>query len=119
MLQTINNINSLETALESLEKYKATAKSYRLNGVQLPFWRDWPLSSDLSTFLTSEPLHYWHKQFWDHNVKWCIYILGAPKIDFCFSVLQNRTGYRRDFNEGISWLKQVTGRENEIFNITF
>jgi len=109
-LQTINKINSSETALESLEKYETTAKSYRLNGVQLPFWRDWPLSSDPSTFLTSEPLHHWHKQFWDHDVKWCIYILGAPEIDFRFSVLQNRTGYRH-FNEGISWLKQVTGRE--------
>jgi hypothetical protein len=89
-----------------LEKYEKIAKSYRLK----PFWRDWLLSFDPSTFLTSEPLHHWHKQFWDHDVKWCIHMLGASEIDFCFSVLHNRTGYRH-FNEGISRLKQVTGRE--------
>jgi hypothetical protein len=109
-LRTINKINKSQTALESLEKYETVAKTYRLNGVQLPFWRDWPLSSDPSTFLTSEPLHHWHKQFWDHDVKWCIHMLGAPEIDFRFSVLRNHTGYRH-FNEGISRLKQVTGRE--------
>jgi hypothetical protein len=109
-IKTINEINSSPTALESLEKYEKIAKSYRLNGVQLPFWRDWPLSSDPSTFLTSEPLHHWHKQFWDHDMKWCIHMLGASEIDFRFSVLHNRTGYRH-FNEGISRLKQVTGRE--------
>lgn len=37
-------------------------------------------------------------------------MLGASEIDFRFSVLHNRTGYRH-FNEGISRLKQVTGRE--------
>jgi len=109
-LQTINKINSSQTTLENLEKYVTTAKSYCLNGVQLPFWRDWPLSSDLLTFLTSEPLHHWHKQFWDHDVKWCIHMLGGPKIDFRFSVLHNCTGYQH-FNEGVSRLKQVTGQE--------
>ena len=109
-LHTINKVHSLTTALESVEKYEKAAKSYHLNGVQLPFWRDWSLSSDPSMFLTSEPLHHWHKQFWDHDVKWCINILGAAEIDFRFSVLHNRTGYRH-FKEGISKLKQVTGRE--------
>ena len=37
-------------------------------------------------------------------------MLGAPEIDFRISVLHNRTCYRH-FNEGISGLKQVTGRE--------
>jgi hypothetical protein len=43
-------------------------------------------------------------------VKWCIYMLGAAEIDFRFSVLHNHSGYRH-FKEGISSLKQVTGRE--------
>ena len=109
-LHAINTIHSSTDALESLEKFEKNAKSYHLNGVQLPFWRDWSLSSDPSTFLTSEPLHHWHKQFWDHDAKWCIKMLGAVEIDFRFSVLHNRTGYRH-FKEGISKLKQVTGRE--------
>ncbi|KAF9040948.1 hypothetical protein BJ165DRAFT_1351051 [Panaeolus papilionaceus] len=48
--------------------------------------------------------------FWDHNVKWCINAVGAAEIDFRFSILQPHTGYRH-FKEGISSLKQVTGRD--------
>ena len=92
-LNTINKIHRSANAVESLETYEKAAKSYRLNGVQLPFWRDWALSSNPSSFLTSEPLHHWHKQFWDHDAKWCIYMLGAAEIDFRFSVLHNRSGY--------------------------
>ena len=109
-MNTINKICRSANAVESLETYEKAAKSYCLNGVQLPFWRDWTLSSDPSSFLTSEPLHHWHKKFWDHDTKWCIYMLGAAEIDFRFSVLQNRSGYRH-FREGISSLKQVTGCE--------
>ena len=93
-----------------LEEYEREAKRFRLNGVHRPFWRDWPLS-DPSVFLTSEPLHHWHKQFWDHDVKWCIYAVGDKELDFRFSILPPRTGYRH-FREGISTLKQVTGREH-------
>ena len=85
-------------------------ETYRLNGVHRPFWRNWPLS-DPSNFLTPEPLHHWHKGFWDHDVRWCINIVGGPEIDFRFSILQPRTGFRH-FREGISKLKQVTGREH-------
>ena len=109
-LNAINEIHRLETDFGTFEKYEKCAKSYRLNGVQLPFWRDWPLSADPSMFLTSEPLHHWHKMFWDHDAKWCINVVGAAEIDFRFSVLHNRTGYRH-FGDGISKLKQVTGRE--------
>jgi hypothetical protein len=107
---TLNTLNEICGTMQSLEAYEKAAKSHRLNGVQLPFWRDWILSSDPSIFLTSEPLHHWHKQFWDHDAKWCIYMLGPSEIDFRFSVLHNRSGYRH-FKEGISSLKQVTGRE--------
>jgi len=83
---------------------------FRLNGVHEPFWRNWPLAEP-DVFLTPEPLHHWHKQFWDHDVKWCIRALTGPEIDFRFSVLHPTTGYRQ-FPEGIASLKQVTGREH-------
>ncbi len=111
-LNIINKVNWLPDAVESLETYEKAAKSHHLNGIQLPFWRDWTLSSDPSTFLISEPLHHWHKQFWDHDAKWCIYMLGGAEIDFQFSVLHNHSGYQH-FNEGISRLKQVTGCEQQ------
>ena len=99
-----------------LPRYVEEAMKFRLNGVHRPFWRDYPLS-DPSVFLTSEPLHHWHKQFWDHDTKWCINGVGYAEIDFRFSVLHQHTGYRH-FKEGISSLKQVTGREHVMFSDT-
>ena len=55
-----------------LGPYVSQAATFRLNGVHRPFWRDYPLTEP-SVFLTPEPLHHWHKQFWDHDIKWCIF----------------------------------------------
>ena len=93
-----------------IEQYGKEAMQHRLNGVHRPFWRDWPLANPCD-FLTLEPLHHWHKQFWDHDIKWCINAVGEAELDFRFSVLQPQTGYRH-FKEGISSLKQVTGKEH-------
>ena len=49
--------------------------------------------------------------FWDHDAKWCIRAVGPSEIDFRFSILHPHTGFRQ-FHEGISKLKQVTGREH-------
>ena len=103
-----------------LQSYIPAAKAIRLNGVHLPFWRDWFLRSssgdppkvllaDPSQFFTPEPLHHWHKQFWDHDVKWSIRVLGGDELDFRFSTIQPMVGFKR-FKDGISSLKQVTGR---------
>lgn len=108
---TLAQLQAAESASHpwDLVRYVAEAMKFRLNGVHQPFWRDYPLS-DPSIFLTSEPLHHWHRQFWDHDVKWCINALGNAEIDFRFSVLHQHTAYRH-FKEGISSLKQVTGRD--------
>ncbi|KAH7916878.1 hypothetical protein BV22DRAFT_971172, partial [Leucogyrophana mollusca] len=42
---------------------------------------------------------------------WCINVVGEDEIDFRFSILQLNVGYRA-FVEGISRLKQVTGRDH-------
>jgi len=93
-----------------LKEYSLAAMKYRLNGVDKLFWRDWP-GAEPSIFLTPEPLHQWHKFFWDHEAKWCTRAVGAAEIDFHFSILPHRIGFRQ-FKEGISTLKQVTGREH-------
>ncbi|KAI5984418.1 hypothetical protein EDD15DRAFT_2177214 [Pisolithus albus] len=85
-------------------------KPLRLNGVVEPFWKLW-LLSDPSDFITPEVLHHFHRMFWDHDVKWCIAATGAVELDFRFSIIQTLVGYRA-FNEGISKLKQVTGRDH-------
>ena len=83
----------------NLPTYLPAAKSIRLNGVHLPFWRDWnfesptqTLQSDPCQFLTPEPLHHWHKQFWDHDVKWAIRAVGAGEFNFRFATIQPIVG---------------------------
>jgi len=109
------NVNPLD-----LPTYIPAAKAFRLNGVHLPFWWDWflqtspgvpirTLMADPCRFLTPEPLHHWHKQFWDHDVKWSIRAVGADELDFRFSTLQPTVGFKH-FKDGVSTLKQVTGR---------
>ena len=99
-----------------LEAYsKESQKCFRLNSVHAPFWRDWVLPDGLiaepSRFLTPEPLHHWHKQFWDHDTKWSICAVGSQEIDLRFSLLQPCVGFCH-FKAGISSLKQVTSRDH-------
>ena len=109
---TLAQLHMLEEKTDpwNLEAYFKAASEFHLNGVHRPFWVDWAMS-DPSIFLTPEPLHHWHKAFWDHDAKWCIKSVGAAELDFRFSVLHQHVGFRH-FKEGISSLKQVTGREH-------
>ena len=109
---TLAQLQAIESRANpwDLPAYVREAMKFRLNGVHRPFWRDWPLAEP-SLFLTPESLHHWHKMFWDHDAKWCIRAVGGEEIDFRFSILQPHIGLRH-FKEGISTLKQVTGREH-------
>ncbi|KAG1847303.1 hypothetical protein DFJ58DRAFT_843203 [Suillus subalutaceus] len=42
----------------------------------------------------AQPLHHWHKEFFDHDLQWCFKVVGAQELDFRFSILQPITGYR-------------------------
>ncbi|KAH8109742.1 hypothetical protein DFH11DRAFT_1515182 [Phellopilus nigrolimitatus] len=88
-----------------------------LNGVHLPFWRDWE-SADPSCFLAPDALHQWHKFFVDHAVKWAKYLLGNDEIDRRMSVIQPRSGCRH-FDDGFTRFKQHTGREQRDIERVF
>ena len=112
---TLSQIEHLSKTIDpwDLKLYaKESREQFRLNGVHLPFWRDWALPDgtigEPSQFLTPEPLHHWHKQFWDHDAKWSICAVGNQEINLCFSLLQPCVGFRH-FKVRISSLKQVTG----------
>ncbi|KAI6107691.1 hypothetical protein EDD17DRAFT_1482275 [Pisolithus thermaeus] len=92
------------------QNFLKAMRQFWLNGIVEPCWNLWPLS-DPSIFLTPEVLHHFHQMFWDHNVKWCIDVTGAAKLDFCFSIIQTSMGYQV-FSNRISRLKQVTGRDH-------
>ncbi|KAG2056154.1 hypothetical protein BDR06DRAFT_970282 [Suillus hirtellus] len=85
-------------------------KQHFLNGVLTPFWLDW-LTADPSSFLMPKLLHHLHKMFWDHNLRWCTKVVGVKEIDFHFALLQMCIGYHA-FKEGISDLKQTSGRDH-------
>lgn len=101
-----NNVNPWD-----IFEYQKESKKLRLSGVHLPFWRDWSLSTNPAKFLTPEPLHHWHKQFFDHDFQWCRRVLGDPEIDFRISIIQPRVGFRH-FKEGVTKIKQLGGREH-------
>ncbi|KAF8129618.1 hypothetical protein EV363DRAFT_1168728, partial [Boletus edulis] len=92
----------------NLQVFFCEAQRFRLNGVSDPFWRNFPLSCP-SIFIMPELLHYIHKESWDHDVQWCLNIVGESEVDFRFSVLQPTAGSHH-FKGGISKLNQVTGR---------
>jgi len=110
---TFSQLCAIESVVDpdnDIKAYLKVSKPFRLNGVHKLFWLDWPLAEP-SLFLTPEPLHHWNKEFYDHDFKWCIRMLGEEEIDFRFSILQPHIGLRH-FSEGVSRLKQVTGREH-------
>jgi hypothetical protein len=114
-------LTSLETLASEFDPsdiatYANRAKTlFRLNGVNLPFWRDWFLPDKTlpnpHQIFPIEILHHLHKSFWDHDAKWVIRAVGGSELDLRFSLVQPRSGYRQ-FSSGISLLKQVTGREH-------
>ena len=96
--------------------YTSNAKKmFRLNGVDLPFWRNWHLPDgippDPHRIFPIEILHHLHKSFWDHDMKWAIRAAGGLELDLRYMLIQPRGGYRH-FSSGVSLLKQVTGREH-------
>lgn len=105
---TLAHIGSIDTDPDDLAAFFNACADYRLNGVHLPFWRDW-LLSEPPRFLPPEVLHLFHRSWYDHDAAWCINIVGTDEIDFRFSVLQPITGHRH-FSAGITSLKQVTGK---------
>ncbi|KAG6372365.1 hypothetical protein JVT61DRAFT_7805 [Boletus reticuloceps] len=105
---TLAQLQSIQCNPLMVEEYFSACEIFRLSGVSHPFWNDWPLAQPCQ-FLTSEGLHHWHREFWDHDVKWCIHSLGAAEINFRFSLLPTITGLRQ-FPTSITKLKQVCSR---------
>ena len=110
--KTLDDIERACTEADShnLEEFLKVCRRLSLNGVHKLFWRDWALC-DPSIFLPPEVLHMFHRLFWDHDLQWCIFVAGAEELDYRFSLIQTSVGYR-SFAEGVSKLKQVTGRDH-------
>ena len=109
---TLDALAWLEEEIDPWEvsRFAAVARNYGLLGVHRPFWRDWHVA-DPATFLTPKILHACHKFFFDHLLRWCKQIVGATKLDERFKALHRCVGYRH-FGEGVTALKQISGRDH-------
>ena len=70
----------------NVSTYVSNAKAmFCLNGVDLPFWRNWYLPDetlpDPHQIFPIEILHHLHKSFWDHDAKWVIRAGGSSELD--------------------------------------
>ena len=111
-LHTLQQIHRLAQRINpwKVREFLEAAKELHLSGVHLPFWRDWHFSNP-AKFLTPEVLHTLHKFFFDHVLKWCKEALGADELDSRFKSQYKRVGTRH-FSNGVSHVKQMTGREH-------
>jgi len=98
-----------------LQEFLAEAKKHHLNGVQLPFWRDWRFSNPL-IFLIGELLHYGHKLFFNHPFKWCKELSRHDEIDVHYRTQHKRVGICH-FN-GVSHVNQMMGRDHHNLQCT-
>ena len=92
----------------NLQVFFHEAQCFHLNGVSKPFFKNFPLLYS-SSFLMPKMLHYLHKECWDHDIKWCLNVIGNSELDFQLSIMQPIAGYCH-FKSRISKLKQITGR---------
>ncbi|KAG1867344.1 hypothetical protein F4604DRAFT_1585130 [Suillus subluteus] len=72
--------------LNDLKAYFEVCSKHWLNSVHVHFWEGFPHTNPL-IFLIPEALHHWHKEFYDHDLQWCLEVVGAQELDFWFSIL--------------------------------
>ena len=111
-LHTLRQLHHLSQRINpwKVREFLEAAKEMNLSGVHLPFWRNWPFA-DPAKFLTPEILHTLHKFFFDHILKWCKEGLGTDELDAHYQSQHKRVGVRH-FSNGVSHIKQMTGREH-------
>ena len=93
-----------------LVAFQKAAKSLKLLGVHLPFWRNW-MFGDPEYFLNGEILHSGHKFFFDHVLGWCKVVAGSSVLDTRFSSLHQHVSFRH-FSSGVSRPLQMTRRDH-------
>jgi len=99
-----------EDEADSIVACLAAAGECGLNGVLEPWWED---HIDFQPWRTITPdiLHGLHRFFRDHPLKWVRKLVGHAEYDRRLSALQPLIGVCH-FPDGISHLKQITGKED-------
>lgn len=106
---TLNLIYAASKVVDvwQLHDFQRECKKVGLNGVHLPWWRDY-LLADPSLFSVSDILHFNYKFFFDYLLPACQIAVGTHELDRRFASRHKHLGYaalRR-----VSEVKQMTGR---------
>ncbi|KAI5999467.1 hypothetical protein EDC04DRAFT_2894616 [Pisolithus marmoratus] len=67
------------TSPDNLPEYFKACKGDHLNGVNAPFWWNWPLTEPYIVF-GPEALHHFHKMFWDHDLHLSPAIISSKRV---------------------------------------
>ncbi|KAL1666819.1 hypothetical protein EV121DRAFT_213993 [Schizophyllum commune] len=82
-----------------------------LGGVYKPFWEGMPYT-DIHVAITPDVLHQLYQGVFKHLVSWCKLCLSAEELDRRIRTLPPAFGVRH-FDNGISALSQVTGKDRK------
>ena len=114
ILECIDNIAHMVDPW-NLVRFQKQAKAIQLSSIYLLCWRNW-LHAEPSIFLIPEILHFCHKLFFDHVLKWCKEVVGE-ELDARFKCHHKRI-VARHFKDGVSHVKQMMGREHRDIQCT-
>ncbi|KAF8287638.1 hypothetical protein DL93DRAFT_2234551 [Clavulina sp. PMI_390] len=107
----LQQIRSVREELEEPDIWQwcRSAWGKGLSGVERVCWEGLPV--DICRVMCVDALHGLHKMFADHIVKWISNTITENELDLRFIAQPHRIGFR-NFAEGVSHLKQRSGREN-------
>lgn len=109
ILQTLAKICAENPNATTFE-FAQIAKKYGLNGVEEPWWADFP-ELDICKAICPDVLHGLHKGFKDHMATWGRNIVGVLELDKRYKALPKFPGFRH-FSSGISKISQWSGKEH-------
>jgi hypothetical protein len=98
-------------------QFAQAAKAEGLNGVEAPWWEDFP-GLDICKIICPDVLHGLHKAFKDHCATWNINLVGKLEMDTRFKYIPKYTGFRH-FSGGISKISQWSGKEHRDLQRVF
>jgi hypothetical protein len=110
-VQTLSDLAMRCDPDDKLLAFDTLCKDQKLIAVVDLFWKDW-WAADPCEFLTLDDLHALDKFFYDHPLHWIKNMVDSlDELDFRHRIQQLRVGTRH-FRNGVTKLRQCTGREH-------